>query len=67
MTVAPSKDPNKVKAGQIGSRSRWGEQPRVLRLDALSMPQRAVVVSLVEALKAAPAATQVRTAADPEK
>ena len=54
-----SKDPAKVAAGQIGARARWGDERRIVRLDALTPPQRALVVALVENMgteKGAPAA-----------
>lgn len=35
--------------GLMGARARWGEQPRIVRLDALTPEQRAVVIALVEA------------------
>jgi hypothetical protein len=53
--VSATKDPVKVRAGQIGARVRWGEQPRVIRLDELTSDQRRLVVALVDAAKSAPA------------
>ncbi len=54
--VSAIKNPDKQRAGQIGALTRWGE-PRLVRLDELSGPQRQVVVALVDALKqSAPAA-----------
>jgi hypothetical protein len=52
--VSLSKDAAKVRAGQIGSARRWGDPAnrRVVRLDDLSVPQRAVVLALVDAAKA---------------
>jgi hypothetical protein len=46
------KNPVKVRAGQIGSRARWGP-PRHVRLDSLTIEQRNIVLALVEAAKAA--------------
>lgn len=40
---------SKVEAGRLGARARWGEQPRIVRLDALTPDQRAVVLALVAA------------------
>ncbi len=50
MTIA-TKDPRKVRAGQIGARSRWGEEPRVVRLDELTAPQRRLVLALIDAAR----------------
>lgn len=46
------KDPLKVKAGQIGSRARWGER-RIVRLDQLDPSIAAAVRALVAADQAA--------------
>ncbi len=48
--VALAKDPTKVAAGTLGARARWGE-PRVIRLDDLTAPQRRLVLALVSAAK----------------
>lgn len=45
--VSDSKDPTKVRAGTLGARSRWGDQPRVVRMDALLPEERAVVLALL--------------------
>ena len=45
------KDPAKVRAGHIGARTRWGDAPRVVRLDALTAPQRRLVLALVDAAR----------------
>jgi hypothetical protein len=50
--VSGTKDPVKVRAGTIGARQRWGDTPRVLRLDDLTPPQRRLVVALVDAARA---------------
>ena len=50
------KDPIKVRAGQIGARKRWGE-PRLVRLDDLTMAQRQLVMALVDAARSQKAAT----------
>ena len=49
--VSEAKNPVKVRAGTIGARTRWGPEPRVIRLDELSAPQRRLVVALVAAAK----------------
>lgn len=46
--VSASKDPNKVKAGQIGSRARWGP-PRVVRLDTLDPVTRDIIRAILTA------------------
>ncbi len=48
------KNPVLVEAGKRGARSRWGEQPRLIRLDSLTSEQRRLVVALVEAAKSRP-------------
>lgn len=45
-----SKDPVRVRAGRAGARRRWGE-PRVVRLDDLSAPQRRLVLALIDAAR----------------
>jgi len=49
VTIA-TKDPVKVRAGQLGARTRWG-LPRVVRLDELTAEQRRLVLALVEAAR----------------
>jgi hypothetical protein len=49
--ASATKDPTKVRAGKIGARARWGE-PRVARLDDLTLPQRRLVLALIEAARA---------------
>ena len=44
---------SKRDAGRLGARRRWGDQPRVVRLDELSPEQRAVVIALINAHKSA--------------
>ena len=46
------KDPTKVRAGTLGARRRWGDEPRVVRLDDLTPPQRRLVLALIEAARA---------------
>ena len=47
-TRAPAtKDPDKVRAGQIGARNRWGPYARVVRLDSLDSNERNAVLTLV--------------------
>lgn len=50
--VSSSKRPEKVRAGQLGARARWGEQ-RVARLDSLAPSIRAAVLALLRADEAA--------------
>lgn len=50
--VSATKDPVKVASGLAGARARWGPEPRVVRLDDLSTPQRRLVVALIEAERA---------------
>lgn len=40
-----------VESGKRGARVRWGE-PRVVRLDDLSAPQRRIIVALLAAVRA---------------
>jgi hypothetical protein len=47
-----TKDPRKVKAGKASARVRWGDTPRVVRLDTLSSAQRRLVLALVDAARA---------------
>jgi hypothetical protein len=44
----------KREAGAIGARKRWGDQPRIVRLDSLTSEQRRLVLALVEAAKSRP-------------
>lgn len=48
-----TKDPVKVRAGTIGARKRWGETPRVVRLESLDPRVRAAVLALIRADEAA--------------
>ncbi len=59
--MVPEKNPVKVRAGLIGSRVRWGPEPRIVRLDELSDPQRRLVVALIAAAKSEAAASDVAT------
>ena len=64
--VSATKDPAKVRAGLIGARARWGDQPaRVVRLDDLTAPQRRLVLALVAAAREE-AATEVQSPAAAE-
>lgn len=51
--VLVAKDPVKVAAGLAGAVKRWSDPANrmVVRLDSLSVPQRAVVLALVDAAK----------------
>lgn len=51
-----TKNPDKVRAGQIGARTRWGP-PRIVRLDDLTPEERGVVLALIAAQRAAKAGT----------
>lgn len=42
----------RVERGRLGARARWGDTPRVVRLDQLSAAQRRLVVALIDAAKA---------------
>lgn len=46
--VLRTKDPLKVRAGQMGAVKRWGDEPRVLRLDQLPDAKRRIILALVE-------------------
>lgn len=41
----------KAEAGALGARVRWGPEPRIVRLDDLSAPQRRLIVALVAAAR----------------
>ena len=41
----------KADAGRLGARARWGDTPRVVRLDDLSRSQRRLVLALVDAAR----------------
>jgi hypothetical protein len=41
----------KQRAGKIGAAKRWGAEPRIVRLDALTPPQRRLVLALVDAAR----------------
>ncbi|MCI0583175.1 MAG: hypothetical protein L0227_09850 [Chloroflexi bacterium] len=52
MSVSSSKDPVKVRAGELGARARWGgEPPRVVRIDDLPPSLRRLVLALVSAAR----------------
>jgi len=51
LLVPDTKNPIKVKAGHIGALKRWGPEPRTIRLDELSPPQRRLVQALVDAAR----------------
>lgn len=60
-------DPNPIKqrAGRIGARVRWGDTPRVVRLDDLTAPQRRLVLALVAAAKNEAGPAVIETPAEP--
>lgn len=67
MVSTATKDPKKVAAGKAGMRSRWGDEPRRVRLDDLTAPQRRLVLALVAAAREEAAAEiQTPAAADAE-
>ncbi len=54
----------KVRAGTIGARTRWGEQPRQVRLDALDLEQRALVHAFVRMAEAVAAKKEASTVSE---
>jgi len=50
--VSATKDPIKVRAGKIGADVRWGPEPRTVRIDDLTPPQRRLVTALIDAVRA---------------
>lgn len=48
--ITETKNPMKVRAGQIGALTRWGP-PRVVRLDSLTRDQRVLVLALIDHVK----------------
>jgi hypothetical protein len=54
MAIARTKDPVLVEAGRRGARSRWGSEPRVVRIADLTPPQRRLVLALIAAARAEP-------------
>lgn len=40
-----------VDAGRLGAKKRWGEEPRVVRLDDLAPAQRRLILALVNAAR----------------
>ncbi len=58
--ITGTKDPLKVKAGRASARKRWGETPRIARLDQLDPRVRTAVLALIRADEAA-RAEQERT------
>jgi hypothetical protein len=53
--VSLAKNPAKVRAGRIGSRTRWGP-PRILRLDTLDPVTRQIIGAILTARENAKAA-----------
>ncbi|MDP8905499.1 MAG: hypothetical protein M3N29_09365 [Chloroflexota bacterium] len=49
--VSVSKNSVKQRAGRAGARRRWGDTPRVVRLDDLTPAQRRVVLALLNAVR----------------
>jgi hypothetical protein len=57
--VSEAKNPVKVRAGAIGAAKRWsGHAPTTVRLDALRPEARRLIVSLIEAARAAEAVAE---------
>jgi hypothetical protein len=57
--VSVIKDPAKVRAGTIGAARRWADHDRrVVRLDALRPEARRLIISLIEAARAAEAVAE---------
>ena len=54
--VSATKDPLKVRAGQISAAKRWGT-PATVRIDDLNPAVRQAVLALIRANEAARAAT----------
>jgi hypothetical protein len=53
-TANAEKDPAAVALGKRGAAARWAEhQPRVVRLDSLSLEQRHLVMTLIRAAREA--------------
>lgn len=64
MPVDVASNPEKVRAGRLGARARWGDHaPRTIALDDLTPEQRLLVRRLVEAVRAAPSVAEAATAA----
>ncbi len=65
--VSATKNAIKAEAGRLGARIRWGPEPRVIRLDELTPPQRRLVVALVDAArKEAVTVLETSVTAEPE-
>jgi hypothetical protein len=66
VSATGTRDPKRVRAGQIGARQRWGE-PRIARLDELTADQRRLVLALIGAMtKTEPAASEVPASSSAE-
>jgi hypothetical protein len=63
--VEAVKDPRKVKAGQIGSRARWGER-RIVRLDTLDSDTARLIRALLAQTKTTPAVSETSAGVDAE-
>lgn len=51
--ATPPKNPDKVRAGRIGGRTRW-HLPRVVDISDLSGEQRRLVLAMIEAARRGP-------------
>lgn len=49
--VSAVKDPAKVRAGQASAIARWGPEPRIVRIDDLTPPQRRLVLALIDTVR----------------
>jgi len=47
--LSTTKNPVKQRAGLLGARARWGDEPVAVRLDSLDPRIRAAVVALIRA------------------
>ena len=66
--LALSKNPIFEESGRRGAEKRWGEVPRVVRMDSLNAAEATIVRSLLELKRARESVVQTRTAspADPD-
>lgn len=51
MSGPAKRHPASIASGRRGAQRRWGDTPRVVRLDDLTADQRRLVVALIEAAK----------------
>ncbi len=68
--LSTTKNPVKQRAGLLGARARWGDEPVAVRLDSLDPRIRAAVVALIhadDAAKKAPAAAESASAPEVDR